>query len=91
MPNWNCRLLTDTGSSNLRRDTLVSNNRIDASRRGWEEFRWTNAILATTNERDPNPADGCLAGLAFTVKDTFATGRSGLDRRIAAPEKPCAR
>jgi amidase len=37
----------------------------------WAEYGWTNALLAVA---PPTPAtDGPLAGLTFTVKDTFAT------------------
>jgi amidase len=45
--------------------------RLAAAHARWEEVRWTNALLATADE--PNPVEGSLSGLAFTVKDTFAT------------------
>jgi len=41
------------------------------ARASWDEHRWTNALLATTDQ--PNPTEGSLSGLVFTVKDTFAT------------------
>jgi amidase len=49
----------------------MTRERIDAARARWDQHRWTNALLATTDE--PNLRPGSLSGLAFTVKDTFAT------------------
>ena len=48
-------------------------NRLAQARQRWDEYRWTNALLATTDDADLNPVDGPLAGLTFTIKDTYAT------------------
>ncbi len=43
------------------------------ARATWEEFRWTNALLAIAPAGDATASGGPLTGLTFTVKDTFAT------------------
>jgi amidase len=49
----------------------MTDERIVAARQRWNDYRWTNALLATSDEMNSTP--GPLSGLAFTVKDTFAT------------------
>lgn len=45
----------------------------------WERFRWTNALLANVfdtespSTSEPEPGQGELSGLAFSVKDLFQT------------------
>src|SRR5262249_51831959 len=50
----------------------VTDNRVTLARSRWQEYRWTNALLATTDSDEINPTSGPLSGLTFTVKDTFA-------------------
>lgn len=47
---------------------------IARARARWDELSWTNALLAVTSAEDApaEAAEGPLAGLTFTVKDTFA-------------------
>ncbi|SOD72595.1 amidase [Jatrophihabitans sp. GAS493] len=55
-------------------ETSPAPDRIATAHRRWQEVRWTNALLATVSEEASLlGGDGELGGLAFTVKDTFAT------------------
>ena len=47
--------------------------RIAAARSRWAELSWTHALLAISDTGCSDTADGPLAGLVFTVKDTFAS------------------